>query len=57
MERFYNIVIIFSSISALSTWIYCKIKDKNLIHLYYTPHYLIWMFITYCFLSYRAINK
>ncbi len=57
MERFYNSIIIFSSISAISTWVYCKIKNKNLIHLYYTPHYLIWMFITYCVLSYKAINK
>jgi len=57
MERLYNSIIILSSVTAISTWIFCKIKDKNFIHIYYTPHYSLWMFITYCFLTYKTINK
>lgn len=57
MERTYNNIIIFSYITALSTWIFCKIKDKNFINIYYTPHYSAWMFMTYCILTYKTFNK
>jgi hypothetical protein len=57
MERLYNCVIIFSSITAFSTWIFCKIKDKNFIHIYYTPHYLLWMFVTYSIFAYKTVKR
>ena len=57
MKRLYNSIIILSSVTAISTWTFCKIKDRNFIHIYYTPHYSAWMFITYCFLTYKIINK
>lgn len=57
MKRTYNNIIIFSYITALSTWIFCKIKDKNFINIYYTPHYSTWMFMTYCILTYKTFNK
>ena len=57
MEIIYNSIIIFSSVTALSTWIYCKMQDKNFIYIYYKPTYLMWMFITYFVLGYKIIHN
>ena len=47
----YDKFIGFSFLSLYSSYIYCWFYKKNAIHIYYTPGYISWMFVTCMFFA------
>ena len=49
-------IIIISTITISSSYFYCSMNNQNAIHVWYRPHYMLWMTITSLFFGKKILE-